>query len=39
MELQKQAPEVFYKKKGCSKKFRNIYKKAAVLESLFNKLY
>ena len=39
MELQEQAPEVFYKKKAVPKKFRNIYKKTAVLESLFNKLY
>ena len=34
--VQKQSPEVFYKK-GIFKTFRNIHRKTAVLESLFNK--
>ena len=34
--VQKQSPEVFYKK-AVFKTFRNIHRKTAVLESLFNK--
>ena len=35
--LQKQPPEVFYKK-SCSEKCRNILRKTPALESLFNKV-
>ena len=35
--LQKQPQEVFYDK-NCSEKFRNIQRKAPVLESIFNKV-
>ena len=36
-EAQKKPLEVFYEE-GCSQKFRNIYKNAPVLESLYNKV-
>ena len=36
-QFQKQPPEVFYRK-SCSQKFRNIHRKAPVLESPFNRL-
>ena len=36
VEIQKHPPEVFYKKGG-SQKFRKIYRKTLMLESLFNK--
>ena len=36
-EVQKQPPDVFYKKR-CSQKFRNIHKKTPVSESLFKRV-
>ena len=36
-QIQKQPPEVFYRK-SCSEKFRNIHRKTFVLESPFNRL-
>ena len=36
-EVQKQPPEMFYKKR-CSEKYHKIHRKAPVPESLFNKI-